>query len=170
MSLAFEQLAIISNVGDYCKTSTTIFSHFKSKILAAIDEISERKKSSWHWYNIWSFNEIWSLVSWQEPNWKSLFQSCPEILGNLLNINTLIVEIFFADQRRIHVSQTKEDLRIYRNIEISLLGTAPTQMHSKILHTITGTHRFVPEFLKLRSNCLLLKVMWVAKYLPWILE
>ena len=46
MSIAFEQVAIISNVGDYCKTSTTIFSHFKSKILAVIDEISERKRSS----------------------------------------------------------------------------------------------------------------------------
>ena len=37
ISIAFEKLAFTSN--DHCKTGTTIFSHFKSKILAAIDEI-----------------------------------------------------------------------------------------------------------------------------------
>ena len=39
ISITFEKLAITSNGGDHCKTPTTIFSHFKSKILAAIDEI-----------------------------------------------------------------------------------------------------------------------------------
>ena len=39
ISIAFEKLAITSNGGDHCKTPTTIFSHFKSKILATIDEI-----------------------------------------------------------------------------------------------------------------------------------
>ena len=44
ISIAFEKLAITSNGGDYCKTPTTIFSHFKSKILAAIDEIRQKKR------------------------------------------------------------------------------------------------------------------------------
>ena len=44
ISIAFEKLAITSNGGDHCKTPTTIFSHFKSKILAAIDEIREKKR------------------------------------------------------------------------------------------------------------------------------
>ena len=44
ISIAFEKLAITSNGGDHCKTPTTIFSHFKSKILAAIDEIRQKKR------------------------------------------------------------------------------------------------------------------------------
>ena len=44
ISIAFEQLAIRSNGGDHCKTPTTIFLHFKSKILVAIDEIRQKKK------------------------------------------------------------------------------------------------------------------------------
>ena len=45
VSIAFKKLAITSNGGDHCKTPTTTFSHFKSKILAAIDEIREKKRS-----------------------------------------------------------------------------------------------------------------------------
>ena len=44
MSIAFEKLAITSIGGDHCKTPTTTFSHFKSKIPAAIDEIREKKR------------------------------------------------------------------------------------------------------------------------------
>ena len=44
ISIAFEKLAITSNGGDHCKTATTIFSHFKSKILEAIDEIRQKKR------------------------------------------------------------------------------------------------------------------------------
>ena len=44
ISIAFEKLAITSNDGDHCKTPTTIFSHFKSKMLAAIDEIRQKKR------------------------------------------------------------------------------------------------------------------------------
>ena len=44
ISSAFEILAITSNSGDHCQTPTTIYSHFKSKILAAIDEIREKKR------------------------------------------------------------------------------------------------------------------------------
>ena len=40
-SIAFEKLAITSNGGDHCKIPATSFSHFKSKILGAIDEIRE---------------------------------------------------------------------------------------------------------------------------------
>ena len=61
---------------------------------------------------------------------QSLSQSCPEISINLLNINTPLVETFYKNQRGINLSQTKEDLSIDRNIEISLLGTAP-QIHPK---------------------------------------
>ena len=43
-SIAFEKLAITSNGGDLCKTPVTIFSHFKSKILAAIDEVRQKKR------------------------------------------------------------------------------------------------------------------------------
>ena len=43
ISIAFEKLAITSNCGDHCKTPTVIFSHFKLKILAAIDEIRQKK-------------------------------------------------------------------------------------------------------------------------------
>ena len=43
ISIAFKKLAITSNGGDHCKTPTTIFSHFISKILTAIDEIRRRK-------------------------------------------------------------------------------------------------------------------------------
>ena len=46
ISIAFEKLAITSNGGDHCKTPTTIFSHFKSKIPAAIDKIRQKKKRS----------------------------------------------------------------------------------------------------------------------------
>ena len=44
ISIAFEKLAIMSNGGDHCKATTTGFSHFKSKILAAIDEIRQKKR------------------------------------------------------------------------------------------------------------------------------
>ena len=44
ISIAFGKLAITSNGGDHCKTPKTIFSHFKSKILAAIDKIRQKKK------------------------------------------------------------------------------------------------------------------------------
>ena len=44
ISIAFEKLAITSNGGDHCQTPTTIFSHSKSKILAAIDEIRQKKR------------------------------------------------------------------------------------------------------------------------------
>ena len=33
ISIAFEKLAVTSIGGDHCKTSTTIFSHFKSKTI-----------------------------------------------------------------------------------------------------------------------------------------
>ena len=44
MSIAFEKLAITSNDEDHYKTPKTIFSHFKSKMFAIIDEIRERKR------------------------------------------------------------------------------------------------------------------------------
>ena len=44
INIAFEKLAVTSNGGDHCKTPTTIFSHFKSKILAAIDAIKQKKR------------------------------------------------------------------------------------------------------------------------------
>ena len=44
ISIAFEKLAITPNGGDHCKTPRTIFSHFKSKILAVIDEIRQKKR------------------------------------------------------------------------------------------------------------------------------
>ena len=44
ISIAFEKLAITSKDGDHCKTPTTIFSYFKSKILAAIDDIRQKKR------------------------------------------------------------------------------------------------------------------------------
>ena len=42
IKIAFEKLAITYNGGDHGKTPTTIFSHFKSNILTAIDEITEK--------------------------------------------------------------------------------------------------------------------------------
>ena len=36
-------IAFTSNGGDHCKTLTTIFSHFRSKILAPTDEIRKKK-------------------------------------------------------------------------------------------------------------------------------
>ena len=44
ISIAFEKLAITSNGGDHCKTPTTIFSHFRSKILVATDKIRVKKR------------------------------------------------------------------------------------------------------------------------------
>ena len=44
ISTAFEKLAITSNSEDHCITPATIFLHSKSKILAAIDEIKEKKR------------------------------------------------------------------------------------------------------------------------------
>ena len=44
ISIAFKKLAITSNGGNHCKIPTTIFSNFKSKILAAIDKIREKKR------------------------------------------------------------------------------------------------------------------------------
>ena len=44
ISITFEKLAITLNGGDHCKIPTTIFSYFKSKILAAIDEIRQEKR------------------------------------------------------------------------------------------------------------------------------
>ena len=52
-SIAFEKLAITSNGGYDCKTPTTIFSHFKSKIFAAIDEIREKNRR-----NLLTYNEV----------------------------------------------------------------------------------------------------------------
>ena len=62
---------------------------------------------------------------------KSLSQSCPEISGNLLNINTPLLETFSENQRGITASQTEDNLSIDENIETSLLDTAP-QIHPKI--------------------------------------
>ena len=44
ISIAFEKLAITSNGRDHCNTPTTIFSYFKSTVLAAIDEIRQKKR------------------------------------------------------------------------------------------------------------------------------
>ena len=46
ISIVLEKLVIMSNGGAHCKTPTTIFSHFESKIRAAIDEI--RGKDRYH--------------------------------------------------------------------------------------------------------------------------
>ena len=46
ISIAFEKLAIAPNGGDHCKTPTTIFSRFKSKILAAIRPNKTTEKAS----------------------------------------------------------------------------------------------------------------------------
>ena len=43
-SIGFKKLAIRSKGEDHCKTRSTIFSHFESKTLAAIDEIREKKR------------------------------------------------------------------------------------------------------------------------------
>ena len=50
---------------------------------------------------------------------KHLFQSCPEISVNQLNIKTPHVEIFSEHQRSKNVSQTKENLSIDTNIKAS---------------------------------------------------
>ena len=42
--ITFEKLANTCNGGDHCKTPTTIFSYFKSKIIAVIAEIRKRKR------------------------------------------------------------------------------------------------------------------------------
>ena len=44
ISIAFEKLAVTSKGGDHCKTPTAIFSHSKSKALAAIDEVREKNR------------------------------------------------------------------------------------------------------------------------------
>ena len=44
ISIAFEKLSITCNARDHCITPATIFSLFKSKILAVIDKIREKKK------------------------------------------------------------------------------------------------------------------------------
>ena len=62
---------------------------------------------------------------------KNLSQSCREISGNLLNINTPLLETFSENQRGITASQTEDNLSIDENIETSLLDTAP-QIHLKI--------------------------------------
>ena len=61
----------------------------------------------------------------------SLSQSCPEISGNLLNINTQPVETFPENQRGITAPQTEDNLSIDKNVETSLLDTAP-KIHPKI--------------------------------------
>ena len=55
ISTAFEKLAITSNSGDHCITPATIFLHSKSKILAAIHEIKEKKRCP-------DINEIYEYV------------------------------------------------------------------------------------------------------------
>ena len=66
---------------------------------------------------------------------KSLSQSCAEISGNLLNINTSLVETFSENQRGITASPTEENLSIDKNIETSLLDNAP-HIHPKIYSQI----------------------------------
>ena len=55
ISTAFEKLAITSNSGDHCITPATIFLHSKSKILAALHEIKEKKRCP-------DINEIYEYV------------------------------------------------------------------------------------------------------------
>ena len=44
INIAFQKLAITSNGGDHFKSPATIFSHLESKILAAVDEVREKKR------------------------------------------------------------------------------------------------------------------------------
>ena len=83
---------------------------------------------------------------------RSLPQSVTKITRNPSNINSPFVEAFSKNQRGINVLQTKEAFSITR-----------TQI-------VVQQNHFASNFLKLRPNCLLLRVMWVVKYLPCILK
>ena len=62
---------------------------------------------------------------------KSLSQSFSEISGNLLNINTPLAGTFSENRRGKTASQTEDNLSIDKNLETSLLDTAP-QIQTKI--------------------------------------
>ena len=173
VSIASEKLAITSNGGGHCKTPTIIFSYFKLKLLAAINEIRQKKwrpdidaiyehimkseasnadknltetiiaeltkqiviinkktcdglasfyKSSTAKQSIGftvikpspsKSNDIsnYKLTLQKQLN-KILSQLCPEISGNLLNINTPFVETFSENQRGITASRTADNLSI----------------------------------------------------------
>ena len=198
ISIAFEKLAITSNGGDHCKTPTTIFSQYKSKILAAIDEIGQKKrrpdigaicehimkseasnsdknlieailaeltkqdviinKKTCHCLDSFyksstakqsidftvikpspskSNNISNDKLTPQKQLNKSLSQSCPEMSGNLLNINTPLVETFSEHQSAMTASQTEDNFGTDKNLETSLLDRAP-QIHPKICTQLPG--------------------------------
>ena len=62
---------------------------------------------------------------------QSLSQSFPEISGNLLNINTPLAGTFSENRRGKTASQTEDNRSIDKNLETSLLDTAP-QIQTKI--------------------------------------
>ena len=62
---------------------------------------------------------------------KSLSQSYPKIAGNLLNVNTPVVETFSENQRGITASQTADNLSFDKKLETSLSDTDP-EIHQNI--------------------------------------